>query len=56
MRKKWKAVLSVLLTGGIVISSAACSGGNEDLVSTKGRKIQRGKRKAGILAGWNRRL
>ena len=33
MRKNWKAVLSVLLTGGIMISSAACSSGNEDLVS-----------------------
>ena len=49
MRKKWKAVLSVLLTGGIVISSAACSGGNEDLVSTKEGKSKEGKEKLVFL-------
>lgn len=36
MRKKSKAVVSVILTSCIALSMAACSGGNEDLVSEEG--------------------
>ena len=36
MRKKSKTVLSTILVSCMVLSMAACSGGNEDLVSEGG--------------------
>ncbi len=35
MKNRWKVVLSALLTGTIVVSMAACSGGEKDLDSDK---------------------
>lgn len=49
MKKNWKVVLSAVLTGGILISTAACSGGNEDLVSTNEGNSKGGKEKLVFL-------
>lgn len=49
MKKKWKVVLSTLLTGTVLMSAAACSGGNEDLVAEKGGGSKGDKQKLVFL-------
>lgn len=49
MKKKWKVVLSTLLTGTVLMSAAACSGGNEDLVAEKGGSSKGDKQKLVFL-------